>query len=108
MTLGGAPALPGLLLEKLAAIVIPSPQTRHDAPLLPLASHMGMHFIDIQSGEFYSDAEVRSFLTGVVRPKHPDYKPVPPMVISRDPLFGIELAAIIRDGWDAERKGKAV
>ncbi|MCM0616546.1 hypothetical protein MOD31_10970 [Paenarthrobacter sp. TYUT067] len=98
MTLGGAPALPGLLLEKLAAIVIPSPQTRHDAPLLPLASHMGMHFIDIATGENYSDADVRAFFAGIAHPNDVDYKPVPAMVISRDLLFGIELANIIRNG----------
>lgn len=108
MTLGGAPALPGLLLEKLAAVVIPSPQTRHDAaPLLPLASHMGMHFIDIERCEFYSDAEIRSFFAGVVRPRHPNYKPVPAMVVSRDPLFGMELAISIRAGWESDERGKA-
>lgn len=107
MTLGGAPALPGLLLERLAAVVIPSPQTRHDAPLLPLASHMNMHFVDIERCEFYSDAQIRSFFTGVVPPSHPNYKPVPAMVVSRDPLFGMELAHRIRAGWEGDGRGKA-
>lgn len=105
MTLGGAPALPGLLLEKLAAVVIPSPQTRHDAPLLPLAAQMGLHFIDIRSGKIYTDAEVRGFFPGLARPEDPDYKPIPAMVISRELLFGIELAAGIRSDWERGIEG---
>lgn len=100
ITLGGAPALPGLLLEKLAAVVIPSPQTRHDAPLLPLAAQMGLHFIDIHTGQVYTDADVRAFFPGIAHPNDPDYKPVPAMVISRELLFGLELAAGIRTEWE--------
>ena len=69
---------------------------------------MGMNFIDIESCEFYTDAKIRSFFNGVVPPHHPNYKPVPAMVISRDPLFGMELAHSIRAGWEDDGRGKVV
>lgn len=109
MTLGGAPAMPGLLVDLLAAVVIPNAQTRHDAaPLLALASGMGITFIDIADGQVYSDAQVRDFFLGLERPgvgaSNPLYKPVPAMVVGRDPDTAAELAEEIRSYWAARAK----
>jgi hypothetical protein len=92
-TLGGAPALPGLLLGRLSAVVILDPQTRHDAtPLLALASGQGLHFLDVLTGRQYTDAEVRGFFNGFARPGTSGYLPIPgPMVIARERSIAIEL-----------------
>lgn len=102
MTLGGAPAMAGMLIDKLACLVIPAPQTRHDAaPLLALASNQNLTFIGLADGRLFSDVEVRGFFDGVVRPAdhNPHYHPIPAMVIARDRQVGMELAAEIRASW---------
>lgn len=110
ITLGGAPALPGLLLDRLSAVVIPRPQSRHDAaPLLALAGQ-GLHFWDIATLGAYSDDEVRGFFSDIVRPlqspqSNPTYLPVPAMVVSRDALVGLEIARTIWGHWGATTPG---
>lgn len=108
-TLGGAPAMPGLLVDMLSAIVIPTPQTRHDAsPLLALASGMGLTFVGITTSEVYSDAHVRRFFLGIERPgqnaDNPLYTPVPAMVVARDRDVAFELARDVREHWDLLRE----
>lgn len=114
MTLGGAPAMPGLLIDRLAAVVIPTPQTRHDAaPLLALASGQGLHFVDIRTGRMYTDAQVQTFFDGIERPgsevsPNPLYKPVPEMVVARDLLTALELSNVLRQHWETLERGEGV
>jgi hypothetical protein len=109
MTLGGAPAMPGLLIDMLAALVVPTPQSRHDAaPLLALASGQGLSFVDIATGVVYTDAQVRSFFNGIERPgtaakPNPGYKPIPAMVIAREASAAVELATLLRNHWETLR-----
>lgn len=104
--LGGAPAMPGLLTGALGAVVIPSPQSRHDAaPLLALASGQGVHFVDIESGRFLTDQTVRAFFDGLERPnlekrRNPRYKSIPAMVVARDAMMALELANILKRHWE--------
>lgn len=105
-TFGGAPAMPGLVVDKLAALVIPSPQTRHDAaPLLALAkigAGGGLHFQCIRTGAMLTPEDVHGFFRGVVRPPaskgdNPAYTPIPPMVVARDPKICDELRSTLAD-----------
>jgi hypothetical protein len=116
MTLGGAPAMAGILVDKLAALVIPSSQTRHDAaPLLALASGMGLSFVEIRSGAVLSDAQVRRCFLGIERPGHrganPAYRPIPAMAVARALDVAVDLAAELREHWrtlecdDAQAQG---
>jgi len=100
-TLGGAPAMPGLVVDKLAALVIPEPQTRHDAaPLLALANVGGLFFQDIGTGDMLSPDDVVGFFPGVVRPPvtkgdNPAYTPIPALVIARDAGICRELTSLL-------------
>lgn len=104
MTLGGAPAMSGLLLGRLAAVVVPKPQTRHDAaPLLALNEGMGLHFLDLSSGRRIPHEELQSYFWGVQRPQigaenNPDYLSIPAMVIARDGRVAQEIVKDIRRG----------
>lgn len=94
MTMGGAPAMAGLVVDKLGAVIISKPQSRHDAaPLLAIAKVGGvghdLFFLGIQSGELFSPEAIASFFRGIVRPPatksdNPAYTPIPPMIVGRD------------------------
>lgn len=96
-TYGGAPAMPGLVVDQLAALVISSNQTRHDAaPLLALAHVGGLHFLNVNTMTHLTAQEIPRLFLGIVRPTmDPAYKPIPPMVIARDPDIGLELATTL-------------
>lgn len=107
-TLGGAPVMPALLLYRLHALIVPAPQTRHDASgLLPLAESMGYVFKDLRTGRNYSDEEVQSFFSGIADPSAPpgQYRPIPAMIVARDEAFATTLFARLNSinpmGYDA-------
>lgn len=109
VTLGGAPVLPQLLVGHLEAVLIPTPQTRHDAsPLLPLASGMGLFFVDLETDQRYTDDEIRKFFYGLVRPHgddptQPSYTPVPALVVARELAVAQQIATAWR--WRGRGRG---
>jgi hypothetical protein len=116
LTLGGAPAAIGLVVARLAALVLPNPQTLHDAaPMLALAA------LDIASfderGNPVSYPELKARFNELARPAagHDRFHPVPRLLFARRPELGRLLARRIfrraEDGrpgsWSVAARGRA-
>jgi hypothetical protein len=118
-TTGGAPAAIVLVAARLAALVLPNPQTLHDAaPMLALAA-LNIPTFD-ERGNPVSYPALKARLHELARPSagHAAYHPVPRLVFSRRPELGRLLAQRIWvqpdaltgpvRGADARRAAEAV
>ena len=105
VTTGGAPAAIGLVVARLAALVLPNPQTLHDAaPMLALAA-LEIPTFD-ERGIPVSYPALKAQFHELARPDagHAAYHPVPRLVFSRRPELGRLLAERIFGRAEDDRR----
>ena len=84
---GGAPLFVEMICGRLDNIVIPHPQTGHDAAGLLSLPILGAHCFAFD-GRPITVGELREAFNIVDRPKGKQYNPIPEMVVSRDATLG--------------------
>lgn len=106
VTTGGAPAAIGLVVARLAALVLPNRQTLHDAaPMLALAA-LDIPTFD-ERGNPVSYPALKARFHELARPDagHAAYHPVPRLVFSRRPELGRLLARRVFGRAEEGRRG---